>query len=145
MTDLNIDDDIREAIELMYLAYRSFTGKPDRILEKRGLNRAHHRILYFVGKLPDLSINDLLHELSISKQALHIPLSQLVAMGLVERRKSEHDGRVKMLRLSASGKRLEARLTGAQSQQFERVFAESGCDAEDAWRMVMRAMKKTSI
>lgn len=143
MADLNNDSDVREAIELMYLAYRSFTSKPDRILEKRGLNRAHHRILYFVGKLPDLSINDLLHELCISKQALHVPLSQLIAMGLIERRTSERDGRVKMLRLSATGKRLEARLTGAQTQQLESVFTESGCDAEDAWRVVMRALQKT--
>ena len=139
MADLN-SDDLREAIELMYLAYRSFTSKPDRILEKRGLNRAHHRILYFVGKLPDLSINDLLHELSITKQALNVPLSQLIAMGLIERRKSTRDGRVKMLRLTGTGKRLEARLTGAQREQFKQVFQQTGCDAEDAWRVVMRAL-----
>ncbi|MFK7853040.1 MAG: MarR family winged helix-turn-helix transcriptional regulator [Granulosicoccus sp.] len=143
MDDLKFDDDLYEAIELMYRAYRSFTTKPDRILEKRGLNRAHHRILYFVGKIPDLSINDLLQELAISKQALHTPLSQLIAMGLIVRKKSTRDGRVKMLRLSATGKRLETRLTGVQSEQLKQVFEQAGCDAEDAWRLVMRGLQNT--
>ena len=142
MVDLSTEDDTKEAIELLYLAYRAFTSRADRLLDKRGLGRAHHRILYFVGQQPDASIADLLDALAISKQALHVPLRQLVSMGLVENRQSNHDGRVKMLRLTATGRRLETRLTGIQAKLIEQAFEQVGPDVEDAWRTTMRALAK---
>jgi DNA-binding MarR family transcriptional regulator len=129
--------ELREAIELLFFSYRAFTRGPDRILEKRGLNRVHHRILYFVARDPGLSVNDLLSVLEVSKQALHIPLRQLVSMKLVQNDKSKTDGRVRELRLTAAGRRLEARLTGTQQLQLESVFADAGVDAERAWRRTM--------
>ncbi|MFK8079884.1 MAG: MarR family winged helix-turn-helix transcriptional regulator [Granulosicoccus sp.] len=140
MIDPYNDTELREAIELLYLGYRAFTNRADRVLDKRGLGRAHHRILYFVGRDPDASIADLLDALAISKQALHVPLRQLISMGLVESRQSSTDGRVKMIRLTASGKRLEARLTGAQAKLLKQMFDQVGPDAEDAWRMTMRVL-----
>ena len=76
-------DELREAIELLYFAYRAFTDQPDRILEGRGLGRMHHRILYFIGRNPGISIGGLLGVLAISKQALNAPLRQLIEMKLV--------------------------------------------------------------
>ena len=132
--------ELREAIELLFFSYRAFTRGPDRILEKRGLNRVHHRILYFVARDPGLSVNDLLSVLEVSKQALHIPLRQLVSMKLVQNDKSKTDGRVRELRLTAAGRRLEARLTGTQQLQLDSVFADAGIDAERAWRKTMRLL-----
>lgn len=145
MVDLSADDDIREAIELFYLGYRAFTNRADRLLDKRGLGRAHHRILYFVGRDPDASIADLLEALAISKQALHVPLRQLIGMGLVERRQSTEDGRVKMLRLTSSGRRLESRLTGLQARLLTEMFEHVGNDAEDAWRLAMRVLADNQV
>jgi len=143
MVDLSNDDDTREAIELLYLGYRAFTDRADRVLDKRGLGRAHHRILYFIGRYPDASVADLLNVLAISKQALHTPLRQLIGMELVESRQAGHDGRVKMLRLTSSGRRLEARLTGVQAELLTQMFEEIGPDAEDAWRTAMRVLAKS--
>ena len=140
MIDSNDDTELREAIELLYRGYRSFTSGPDRILEKRGLNRAHHRILYFVGRNSGLSVNDLLNVLQVSKQALHIPLRQLVSMNLVKNSRATHDRRVRKLQLSSSGRRLEARLTGSQQYQLQEIFNAAGPDAEDAWREIMQAL-----
>ncbi len=137
MVDQKREESLREAIELIFFSYRSFTRGPDLILEKRGLNRMHHRILYFVGREPALSVNDLLSVLNISKQALHNPLRQLVAMKLVSNSKSRSDGRVKELRLTSAGKKLEARLTGTQLLQLAEVFGQAGPDAEKAWRKTM--------
>ncbi len=144
MVDLSSDDDIREAIELLYLGYRAFTKRADHSLDKRGLGRAHHRILYFVGREPDASIADLLDALAISKQALHVPLRQLIGMELIESRQSRHDGRVKMLRLTPTGKRLEAKLTGVQAKLLEQMFEQVGPDVEDAWRVAMRVLANGS-
>ena len=69
---------LRLAIEQFYFGYRAFTALPDRILSQRGLGRVHHRILYFVGRNPKISVNDLLGMLSVTKQALNAPLRQLI-------------------------------------------------------------------
>ncbi len=139
-TDADREAQLREAIELLFFSYRAFTRGPDQILAKRGLNRMHHRILYFVGREPGLSVNELLNVLEISKQALHMPLRQLVSMNLISNDKSQLDGRVRELRLSASGRRLEARLTGTQLLQLENVFSAAGRKSEGEWRDTMRLL-----
>ena len=48
-----------------------------------------------------------------------------------------HDTRVKRLRLSASGARLEERLSDGHRDRFEAVFRKLGPAAEAAWRRVM--------
>lgn len=143
MVDSSADENTHDAIRLLYLGYRAFTDRADRLLEKRGLNRAHHRILYFVGRHRDGSVADLLEALAISKQALNVPLRQLVGMGLVESRRATTDARVKMLRLSVSGARLERRLTAAQSELLSAVFESAGPDAEDGWREVMHQLARS--
>lgn len=137
---LGREAELREAIELLYFAYRSFTAEPDRILAEQGLGRAHHRILYFVGRDPGLSVNALLAALAISKQALHAPLRRLLEGGWICALADPKDRRVKRLRLTETGKRLEARLTGSQMRHLGAVFREKGERAREDWSAVMRAM-----
>jgi DNA-binding MarR family transcriptional regulator len=131
---------LREAIELFYFAYRAFTARADGILAGRGLGRVHHRILYFVGRNPDIAIHALLDILAVSKQALNAPLRLLVGQGLIGVRADSADRRFKRLRLTEDGRRLEAELTGTQMDQLRAVFDEAGKDAERAWRKVMRTV-----
>jgi len=140
MVDLNRETALQEAIELLYFGYRAFTDRPDRILGQRGLNRVHHRILYFVGRNPDVSVNALLDILEVSKQALNGPLRQLVEMDLVAMRVAAHDRRVKQLRLTYDGEKLEARLSCTQRKQLAEVFDAAGPAAEAGWRQVMRRL-----
>ncbi len=131
------EDALRLAIEQFYFGYRAFTAPPDRILDQRGLGRVHHRILYFVGRNPQISVNTLLTLLSVSKQALNAPLRQLIEMNLVAMDTAEHDRRVRQLSLTASGSKLEAQLTGTQMKQLQAVFEQVGADAETGWHQVM--------
>lgn len=140
MPDVNDEARLREAIELLYFAYREFTAGPDRILAERGLNRVHHRILYFIGRNEAVSVSELLAILAVTKQALHGPLRQLVRLDLVSNEPSEHDRRVKQLRLTASGRRLERRLTGTQMALLAEVFEAAGAPAAQGWREVMTAL-----
>ena len=141
MPDLNDDAQLREAIELLYFAYREFTAGPDRILAERGLNRVHHRILYFVGRNDAISVSELLAILDVSKQALNAPLRQLVHMDLVSNEPSAADRRVKQLRLTAAGRRLERRLSGTQMKLLSEVFDNAGETAAQGWRKVMDHMR----
>jgi DNA-binding MarR family transcriptional regulator len=142
MIDLTRQTQLREAIELFYFGYRAFTAHPDRLLEQRGLGRVHHRILYFVARNPDTSVNALLSVLGVTKQALNGPLRQLIEMKQIAMRTASHDGRVKQLRLTYEGERLEARLTQTQMKQLDAVFSEVGPQAEVAWCTVMRELSK---
>ncbi|MEY4578734.1 MAG: hypothetical protein RL701_3437, partial [Pseudomonadota bacterium] len=122
MVDSSRETELNQALELFYFGFRSFTQKPDRLLEARGLQRVHHRILYFVGRNPDLNVGTLLDILAVSKQALHAPVRQLVEMGLVESRSAAIDRRQRLLRLTTEGERLERALSGAQRKKLASVF-----------------------
>lgn len=134
------EEALRLAIEQFYFGYRAFTTPPDRILAQRGLGRVHHRILYFVGRNPQISVNTLLGLLNVSKQALNAPLRQLIEMKLVAMDTAEHDRRVRQLSLTASGSKLEAQLTGTQMKQLQAVFDQAGADAEAGWHQVMTCL-----
>ena len=134
------EDALRLAIEQLYFGYRAFTDTPDHILEQRGLGRVHHRILYFVGRNPQISVNVLLALLNVSKQALNAPLRQLIEMHLIAMDTAEHDRRVRQLSLTPSGSKLEGQLTGSQMKQLQAVFDQVGAGAEAGWHEVMRRL-----
>lgn len=132
--------ELNDASELLMFAYRSFTAKPDKILAERGLQRVHHRILYFVGRHPGVSVNGLFSVLGVSKQALNAPLRQLVALELVESQVSESDKRIRELRLTNKGIQLESLLSGGQRERLDTIFRELGPAAESSWREVMKKL-----
>lgn len=138
MIDLNAERELRSSIELFYYAYRAFTSGPDHILERRGLARVHHRILYFVGRNPAITVNSLLATLRVSKQALNAPLRQLLAMKLIAASIPRDDRRVRQLTLTPEGRRLETQLTATQMKQLARSFAAAGGEAASQWRQVMQ-------
>lgn len=142
MVDPYDDPRLQQAIELFYFAYRSFTAVPDQILQDLGLGRVHHRILYFVGRNPGLNINELLQVLSVSKQALNVPLRKLTELGLIDVVTASHDRRVKQLTLSKKGVKLEAGLTKAQLEHLSRAFVHGGEDATDGWIKVMQEIPR---
>jgi DNA-binding MarR family transcriptional regulator len=137
--------ELRGAIELFYFAYRAFTAEPDRILAQKGLGRVHHRVLYFVGHNPDISVSGLLAVLAVSKQALNAPLRQLIEMGLIEDRPSIEDKRVKCLRLSRAGELLETKLTETQMRLLDRHFTAVGHDHAQGWLRAMHALASRTV
>jgi DNA-binding MarR family transcriptional regulator len=140
MIDQNREATIRHAIELMFFGYRRFTDQPDRILDRRGLSRVHHRILYFVGRTPGITVKGLLGVLSVTKQALNAPLRQLLEMNLVTVLADQGDRRLRRLTLTQEGRRLEAELTGVQTRQLAAAFEAVGLDGEASWMRVMEAL-----
>jgi DNA-binding MarR family transcriptional regulator len=133
-------DEPNRPLALLYFAFRKVTERPDRILARHGLTRVHHRILYFVGRSPGLSVGDLLRVLSVSKQALHRPMRQLLSGGWLAAEPVPGNRRAKALRLTARGARLEERLSGDQRERFSRAFAAVGKDAAAAWAAVMQQL-----
>ena len=135
--DLSREDQLNGALELFHFAFRAFTAGPDRMLEAKGLQRVHHRILYFVGRNPGISVNGLLAILGVTKQALNAPLRQLLEMHQVEVAIHAGDRRVRELRLTPEGARLESALSGSQRKLLDKIFREANPAVEAAWRQVM--------
>jgi DNA-binding MarR family transcriptional regulator len=135
-----VDDDLRLGIELLYFAYRDFTAEPDAILATYGFGRAHHRVIYFVGRQPGISVSELLATLRITKQSLSRVLGQLIDEGFIMQRPGQHDRRLRLLELTAKGIDLERQLTERQRQRVARAYCETGADAVDGFHRVMRSL-----
>jgi DNA-binding MarR family transcriptional regulator len=136
------EEQLNEVLALFYFAYRKFTVKPDRIMEKHGIQRVHHRILYFIARQPGISVNALLKTLEVTKQALHAPMKQLTEMGYITSEPSASDRRVRELYLTEKGKKLEKKLSDVQRKKMEAVFQKLGWDHEIVWREVMEEIAK---
>jgi DNA-binding MarR family transcriptional regulator len=134
------DEDLREGIELLFFAYRDFTARPDSILEEYGFGRAHHRVIYFVGRNPGITVKELLAILKITKQSLARVLRQLVTKGFIEQRQGTRDRRQRLLYLTDQGAALEQRLSEDQRERIARAYREAGADAVAGYRRVLTGM-----
>ncbi len=115
------DKEIRKVIELLFFSYRDFTSGPDKILEKLNFGRAHHRVIYFVGKKNHITIKELLGVLQITKQSLSRVLNQLVSEKFILV-STGIDKRTKKLSLTEKGKKLENELSTIQIKKIREVI-----------------------
>ena len=115
------ENEIRKIIELMFFSYRDFTSGPDKVLEKINFGRAHHRVIYFVGKRKNLTIKELLQILQITKQSLSRVLNQLVKEKYIILSIGD-DKRTKKLTLSKKGMELEKNLSEIQITKIYNVI-----------------------
>lgn len=134
------EDELRQAIELLFFAYRDFTGDADRILEDYGFGRAHHRVIYFVGRHPGMPVSQLLAILQITKQSLSRVLGQLVREGFVKQTPGTVDRRQRLLELTEKGRELERKLTDVQKQRIAQAYRDAGAEAVAGFRTVMRGL-----
>lgn len=134
------DEALRQGIEMLFYAYRDFIAEPDAILRRSGFGRAHHRVIYFVGRYPDATVSALLDILQITKQSLSRVLSQLVREGYIQQDKGPLDRRQRLLRLTEKGCALELQLTADQRARFARAYGDAGSDAVDGFRKVMLSL-----
>ena len=134
--------ELNQALESMHFGFRAMVYQPDQRLATLGLARIHHRLLYFIGRNPDCSINELLKIMGITKQYLHKPLKKLLDLGYVKQKTDAADRRIRRLRLSAKGGKLEFELSEVQRRRFAHIFEQAGPAAEKHWRQVMALLSE---
>ena len=134
------EEQMRQAQDLLFFAYRDFTGAADRLLDELGLGRAHHRALHFIGRTPGMTVGDLLAILRVTKQSLARVLSILVEKGLVAQSRGRSDGRQRLLTLTEAGAALERRLFERQRERLALAYREAGGPAVEGFRRVMRGI-----
>ena len=131
------EEELRQAIELLFFAYREFTSEPDRMLAEIGLGRAHHRAIYFIGRNPGMTVTELLGILKITKQSLSRVLAELLAKDYVKQTPGTRDRRQRCLQLTDAGRALEQKLTEAQRQRIAQAYRQAGAEAVAGFRRVL--------
>jgi DNA-binding MarR family transcriptional regulator len=147
MTDLNklfsplflSDAEIRKVIELLFFSYREFTSGPDKILDKINFGRAHHRVIYFVGKKKQITIRNLLEVLQITKQSLSRVLNQLVKKNYIEVSTGK-DKRTKNLSLTNRGVELEKELSDIQINRIKEIIKNADEKDINGFKKILYAM-----
>ena len=134
------EEQMRLAQDMLFFAYRDFTGAADVILDELGLGRAHHRALHFIGRTPGMTVGDLLAILRITKQSLARVLTALVEQGYVAQLPGRSDRRQRLLSLTDAGQALERRLFECQRERLAVAYREAGGPAVEGFRRVMRAV-----
>ena len=133
------EEELRQAMELLFYAYRDFTTEPDAILARYGFGRAHHRVIYFVGRNRGIAVSELLAILKITKQSLSRVLSQLMRDDFIVQKRGK-DRRRRLLSLTPKGEDLERQLTECQSERVARAYREAGAEAVAGFRTVLRGL-----
>lgn len=134
------DEDLRQGIELLFYAYRDFTGEADVILQAKGYGRAHHRVIHFVHGNPGMTVAELLAILQITKQSLSRVLKQLVEDGIVVQEQGRSDRRQRLLYLTDKGVALEKEVSAPQRDRFARAYRDAGADAVEGFRKVLTGL-----
>jgi DNA-binding MarR family transcriptional regulator len=129
-----------DVIELLFFAYRDFTGDPDDVLAKLGFGRAHHRVLHFVNRNPGMKVAELLDILKITKQSLGRVLKQLIDQGYVVQKEGANDRRQRLLYVTPKGEALAMKLAGLQTARIARALSELGPHAHEAASRFLTAM-----
>jgi len=132
-----IEDEVRQGIELLFFAYRDFTAEPDAILSQHAFGRAHHRVIHFVGRHPQMTVGELLGILRITKQSLSRVLGQLVRQGFITQRPGVQDRRQRLLDLTAKGRELERQLSQPQRSRVANAYHQAGARAVEGFRKVL--------
>ncbi|GHF21105.1 MarR family transcriptional regulator [Kordiimonas sediminis] len=132
------EEELRSGIELLYFAYRDFTRDPDDILSKSNFGRAHHRVLYFVGRNPGTSVSGLLSILRITKQSLSRVLGQLLEEGYIIQKAGTEDRRQRLLYLTDEGERFEKMLFDTQRERVAQAYRKAGPEAVSGfWEVLL--------
>ena len=135
-----IDDPLIGVVELLFFAYRDFTGEADVVLAQYGFGRAHHRVLHFVNRRPGLRVADLLDILRITKQSLARVLKQLVDREFILQEAGAEDRRERRLYLTAQGKALAVRLAELQTARIRSALDAAGPQSETVARAFLQGM-----
>jgi DNA-binding MarR family transcriptional regulator len=104
------------------------------------LGRAHHRVIYFVGRNPGINVSDLLAILNITKQSLSRVLSHLITDDYICQEQGTTDKRQRLLSLTDKGKTLEHDVTMIQRRRFAQAFKSVSTNDVTGFISVMEAM-----
>jgi len=134
------EEALRRGMELLFRAQRDLASDADALLARLGLGRAHHRVIFFVGRHPRITVGELLAVLRITKQSLSRVLADLVRAGYIAQRPGASDRRRRQLTLTDAGRAVERQLYDVQHRRLADAYRRAGAEAVDGFHTVLRGL-----
>ena len=119
------DDQIKDFIEKLFMAYRESFSDTKQALNKHSLGLAHHKVIHLISMYNGITISDLLKKLKITKQSLNRVLNDLIKTKSIFFEKDKKDGRLKHIYLSEIGQKLFKEIFSVQKKRIFKAFVNS--------------------
>ena len=119
------DDQIKEFIEKLFIAYRESFSDTRQTLNKYSLGLAHHKVMHLLSMYSGITISDLLKKLKITKQSLNRVLKDLIKIESIIFEKGKKDTRLKHIYLSKTGQKLINEIFSIQKKRIYKALLNS--------------------
>jgi DNA-binding MarR family transcriptional regulator len=119
------DEQIKEFIEKLFLAYRESYSDPKLTLNKYSLGIAHHKVIHLLSMYSGITISELLKKLKVTKQSLNRVLKDLIKIKFIFFEKGNRDSRLKHIHLSEEGKKLFNEIFSVQKKRIYKALLNS--------------------
>ena len=100
------DEQIKQFIEKLFIAYRESFSDTKTTLNKHSLGLAHHKVIHLLSIYNGITISELLKKLKITKQSLNRVLNDLIKIKCIFFEKNKKDTRLKHIFLTEMGQKL---------------------------------------
>ena len=119
------DEQIKEFIEKLFIAYRESFSDTRQTLNKYSLGMAHHKVMHLLSMYSGITISDLLKKLKITKQSLNRILKDLIKIESIIFEKGKKDTRLKHIYLSKTGQKLINEIFSIQKKRIYKALLNS--------------------
>ena len=119
------DDQIKEFIENLFVAYRESFSDTKTTLNKHSLGLAHHKVILLLSLYDGITVSDLIKKLKITKQSLNRVLNDLIKIKSIVFEKGKKDTRLKHIYLNEKGKELFNEVFSIQRKRIYKALLSS--------------------
>ena len=119
------DEQIKEFIEKLFIAYRESFSDTKQTLNKYSLGLAHHKVMHLLSMYSGITISGLLKKLKITKQSLNRILKDLIKIESIIFEKGKKDTRLKHIYLSKTGQKLINEIFSIQKKRIYKALLNS--------------------
>jgi len=119
------DDQIKEFIEKLFVAYRESFSDTKTTLNKHSLGLAHHKVILLLSLYDGITVSDLIKKLKITKQSLNRVLNDLIKIKSIFFEKGKKDTRLKHIYLNEKGKELFNEVFSIQRKRIYKALLNS--------------------
>ena len=119
------DEQIKEFIEKIFIAYRETFNDSKTSLNRHSLGLAHHKVIHLLSMYNGITISDLLKKLKITKQSLNRVINDLGKIKCIFFEKDKKDTRLKHIYLTEAGKKLFDEIFSIQKKRIYKALLNS--------------------
>ena len=119
------DEQIKEFIEKLFIAYRESFSDAKNTLNKHSIGFAHHKVIHLLSIYEGITISELLKKLKITKQSLNRVIQDLEKNKCIFFERNKKDTRIKHIYLTETGKKLFDEVFSIQKKRIHKALLNS--------------------